>query len=101
MTELILVLIGIVVGILAGISLMLFIMGTQLRDQFFGRNLENKPIVLDWVDGKKTDFHIRIGGIVVFIGEILSMSMIRGSISVTRVSIELQDKTEALRATRN
>ena len=101
MRELIFLLIGLCLGMIAGIVSVFTIMGPKLRDQFIGLNQENKPIVLDWIDGKKADFHIRIGGTVVFIGEILNMSMIRGSIPVTRVSIELQDKVEALRVTRS
>jgi len=85
----------------AGIVAVLAIMGPKLRDQFLGRNQENKPIIIDWIDGKKSDFHITIGGVVVFVGEILNMSMMQGTISRTRVNIELQDKVEALRVTRS
>jgi hypothetical protein len=88
---------------LAGMVAMFVIMGQRLRDQFLGRNQENKPVVINWVDGKMQDFQVVMSGMVVFVGEVLNMTMMSGSgpYLQPRVHIELRSKAEGLRELRS
>jgi len=62
-------------GVLVGIGLMLIIMGKPIRDIFFGRDIENRPIVIDWLDGHTKDFQVMMRGVLVFTGIINSMTL--------------------------
>lgn len=77
-------------------------MGPALRDQFFGRNLENKPIVIDWIDGRERDVHIKMRNVVIFVGNIMNISLSGGfRPGPTQVHLELVSKLETLRAAKH
>lgn len=97
MRELVIVLIGMCVGTIAGVGVMFALMGKKIRDQFLGYNLENKPIVIEWLDGHTKDINIMMRGVLVFTGVIHQMYIQRDYMDGQRVHIEIVSKAEVMR----
>lgn len=80
---------------------MLWLMGPKLRDQYMGRNQENKPIVIEWLDGHTKDFNIMMHGALVFTGVIHQMTLHHDSMSVEqRIDLQIVEKLEMTHAYR-
>ena len=101
MREIAFLLLGTCLGTFIGLGLMFALMGPKLRDQYMGRNQENKPIVIDWIGGRDPDVNIMMRGIVIFTGKILNMNIGIQERRSRTVHIELVDKAEVMREFRS
>lgn len=97
MIELVFCLIGVCLGIAAGVAFMFWLMGNSIRDQFLGRNQANKPIVIDWMDGHSKDVRIMMRGVLVFTGIIWQMTLQHERMSGQRIHMEIVSKAEVMR----
>jgi hypothetical protein len=98
MVDIVLILTGACFGIIIGMAIIFWLMGKDIRDQFMGRNQEDKPIVIDWIDGRDQDVCIKMRKMVIFRGKIQEITMSGGfRPGPMRVHIELMSKSELIR----